>query len=343
MDSVRKRLLLVIATAFMCSTVIAGCGRDTVAKVDGRRISREEYYARLERLPYADPTTRQQVEAGAWVLQGLINEVLLIRLAEKKGATPTKEQISERLREAEREPKFRTWLKRMGITEDQVRERMQIEQAFFNLQTKGVTVTKGEVRGYYDKNRRTLFTTPEQAEVEVIFAKNKADADKAMSMLEKGMSFETVARKISIEPTSASQGGYIPPISRNNESIPKSVRDIIFGTKPNQYTQPIQHGDGEYLIFKLLQRRKERTQKFKEVEYAIRQELMSEKGRRKGNINIDRELTELREKADIHVGIERYKSLLLPQAVKGAKIGTEGKMGTEGKGETPKSGREAPK
>ncbi|HUV05133.1 MAG TPA: peptidyl-prolyl cis-trans isomerase [Armatimonadota bacterium] len=335
MDSVQKRVLLVIAAAFVCSAIIAGCGRGTVAKVDGRRIGREEYYSRLQRLPFTDPNTRQQTEAGAWVLDGMINEVLLVRLAEKEGVPPTGEQVRQRTEEAKKEPAFRTWVRGKGITEDELRELMRVEQAVFNMQTKGVKVTDKEVSDYYGRNKLVRFTTPEQAEVRVIFAKNKADADKAMSMLKRGMTFETVVSTMSVEPNSARQGGYIPAIGRHDDRIPQPVREMIFGLKPNRYTEPIPYteveGQRQYLIFKLVQRRKERTQKLAEVKYAVQQQLMLEKGSQKGAVDIERKMAEFRKKVDIHVGIVRYKNVLVPPTPE-----AKGKKEVEGKTEAPK-------
>jgi len=335
MGSTRKKLLLVIAAAFTFSTVLVGCGRDTVVKVNGRRISREEYYSRLEHLPYTDPTTGERMEAGNYVLLGLINEVLVVRLAEKKVVPPTEDQIREATADAERDPRFRPSMKELGFTEDQIREMVRVRQALFNLQTRGVKVTDKEVRDYYKKNKLTIFTTPEQAEAKIIIAKDRADADKAMAMLKKGMSFETVVGRISVETISASRGGYIPAISRNEENVPKPVRDMLFKMRPNNYSQPIPYSDGQYVIFKLLQRRKERTKKFEEVQYAIRQALMTEKGRRK-NPNLEKELAEFKEKADINVSIVRYRDRLIPKALEQGKVETGAKAEKQGKKEAPK-------
>lgn len=325
MVSAQRRVLVALVAMLVPATFLLGCGRGTVAKVNGRKITRQEYYNRLERLQYRHPVTGQPMEAGAWVLDRLINEELILRLAEQEKVPPTEEQVKKRMELAQKQPNFAATLKAAGVTRDQFKEMMRIEQAAFNLQTKGVKVTDEEVRAFYEANKhKPPLTTPDQAYVAAIFCDKEADIKKAESMLKRGVDFGTVARTLSLDKASAKRDGRLNrPITRGDQFPPKAVQDIVFNTRINGYTKPIYDGQSGWVIFKVLQIRKQRTEKLKDVEYAIWEQLMLQKGLQKNAQTVEQDLNNLRQKAKIEIGIERYKNLLLPQPVEQTSEKTE--------------------
>ena len=314
MSSIQKRVLLMIGAALVLSTFVIGCGRSTVAAVNGRKITRKEYYDRLERLPYTDPQTKQSVEAGVLVLQRLISEEMILRLAEKEGVAPTDQQIKDRIAQSSKQPGFAQNMQNSGITKDQFRELMRVEQAAFNLQTKGAKVPPAQVRAFYDKNRATVFTIPEQVQLAGIFVNSKAEADNAMTMLKKEVAFGTVAQALSKHP-SAKTGGRLSPLARGDKGVPEYVQKPIFSTPRNKWTAPISDGRGGFVIFQVLQHLPQRTRAFKDVESMIRDRMMLEQGVQK-NADLDEKMTKFREAAKIDVSIERYKKILVPEKPK---------------------------
>jgi foldase protein PrsA len=292
---------------------ISGCGRGVVAKVNNRKITENEYYSRLEHLPVPGPNG-QKVEAGVVVLQRLIDEELVLRLAESKGVPPTDQQVDERYAQLKKGKSFKDQLKQAGITPDQVKQMLRVEQAAFNLQTRGVKVSDAEVNDYYKKNLQTQFTQPEHAFVAVILTKTHADAEKAMSMLSK-LPFDTVARNVSMDASSKTNGGKLPrAIVRGDRSLPKNIQDAIFSTAVNKYTEPLPFTNGEYVIFQVLQHDPKTTQQLDpDLKYNIRQTLMVQKGTLRKN-NLDQDLAEFRKTASIQVFINRYKDQLTQKA-----------------------------
>ncbi len=326
MSSTAKRVLFFIVAAAIISTFMVGCGRGVVAKVNGRKITRQEYYDRLERLPYADNTTGQTMEAGALVLQRLVTEELILRMADKQRCAPTDEQINARIATAMKQPGFAANMKKNGITKEQFREMMRVEQAAFNLQTRGVKVTQDDVKAFYDQNKATVFTTPEQAYLAGIFLNSKAEADKAISLLKSNVEFGTVARTMSRHP-SARVDGKLAPISRGDRGIPPAIQDIIFATPKGKWTNPIASGQGGYVIFQILNHIPAKEQKLPDVQNAIRDRLMLQKGMQK-NANLNEELTKYKDTSKIDVMIERYKSYINPPK--------EAPVPAEAKGKAPK-------
>ncbi len=194
MSSAGKRALVLVLGAAMVAIFLTGCGKNTVAKVNGRKISRQEYYNRLERMPMG--SQESQVEAGIIVMRDLINEELLLRLAEKEKCPPTDAQVNERYAQMQKQPQFQARIKQAGLTKDQAKDLVRILQAHFNLLTRGINIPEKDVKAYYDQYRDTQFTVPENADVAAIFCEKQADATKAMQLLKQGVDFSTVARQL---------------------------------------------------------------------------------------------------------------------------------------------------
>ena len=316
MSSANRRVVLALIALAVLAAFAAGCGRGVVAKVNGRKITRQEYYDRLERLQYTDPNTGQRNEAGAAVIDQLITEELILRLAEKEKAGPTEQQVKERMEQTMKTPGFAANMKASGFSKEQFKERMRVEQAAFNIQTKNVHISNKEARDFYEKNKDLPpFTTQEQATIGAIFLNNKSDVDKAMTLLKKGVDFGTVASMLSQDPVSSKQGGRLGrAIIRGDQNIPKNIQDIIFSTPPNKYTKPIPAGPtGGAVIFKVFLHRPKKIQPFSEFEYLIKQRLAVEKGVSK-RIDINKLLEAYRKTAKIDVAIERYKPFIMQAA-----------------------------
>ncbi len=310
MSSMTKKVLVFTALAAVMAAFVAGCGQNAVAKVNGRKITRKEYYDALERLPYADQAQGgQTTEAGALVLNRLITEELLLRMADKDKVAPTEDQIKERIAQAMKQPNFAANMKNNGITKEVLKERMRVEQAAFNLQTKGVTVTDDEVKKIYKANLTTAFTIPEQVSLAGIFVPTKAEADKAINLLKQGVEFGTVARTMS-KHESAKQDGRLLPLPRGAKGIPTAVQDVLFSTPKGQWTKPMDAG-GMWVIFQVIQHMPQKVQKLEDVQSTIRDRMMLQKGMMK-NTNLNEELAKFRETAKVDVMIERYKAIINP-------------------------------
>lgn len=316
MRNAPKTALLTVAAATVLATFITGCGNNSVATVDGVKISKQEYYDRLEQQPTQDPETGKRIEAGAAVLQQMVQEKLILRLAEKEKVSPTEQQIQERFDQIKKAtPNFSAKLKESGLTEDQLKRELRIERAAINLQTKGVTVSDDKVKENYDQNKNTLYTELESANVAAIFTKDKADADKAIALLNQGVTFERVAKQYSQDPQSAAQGGIMSKPIVRDPSRPQPFQDTIMQTKVGGITKaiPLPGGTSKgFVIFKVLDHKPSRVKPFSEVQSQIKEQMLTELGQAK-NPPIREQLDKFREKATIVVSIDKYKEILKPK------------------------------
>ncbi|MCL6520091.1 MAG: peptidyl-prolyl cis-trans isomerase [Armatimonadetes bacterium] len=276
-----------------------------VAIVDGQPISSRDYYRRLERIPLS-------VEgniSGLSVLRDLISECLQVKLAKRESVVPTAEQIEEAWQATIKIPEIARQFTEGSLTQDEMREMIRIQQTQYNLATKGVVVTDKEVEEYYNQHKAEEFTAPEQAVVAAIFAKNKDIADKAAQMLREGKDFGEVALELSDDKVSAKVGGRLRrPITRGSQEVPKEVQDIVLGTPVGQWTDPIEAGGGEYVIFKVLDKKEAVVRPIEDVRMHIRQKLMLEKG--KSANDLGRLMQQAWRDATIKVNLRRYQTAI---------------------------------
>jgi foldase protein PrsA len=306
-----KRILLALLAMAVLAVFVVGCGEGTVAKVNGRRISKQEYYNRLERLQLPNQQGGGQSEAGAVVVRRLIDEELILELAEKNHVSPTADQIKVRMQQAQKNPQTVQLLQKSGITPEQFKQMLRVEQAAFNLQTRGVTVSDSEVREFYDKYKDKVFTTPEQAFISWIVLNTPADVDKAQSLLKRGVDFGTVAKSLSIDKATAAQDGRVPrAIFKGDAQIPEALQKAIFGIPAGTFTQPLKI-QNKYVICKVNERRPPSTRKFDDVSFDVKQNLMIQKGAQK-KIDVNKELGDYRKDAKVWVGIQRYNEAINP-------------------------------
>ena len=109
-------------------------------------------------------------------------------------------------------------------------------------------MTKAEVQKYYNENK-SKYGTPEKRNVEIILTKTEAAATSAKKEVESGKSFASVAKKVSIDPTSKSKGGLLAEVSKGQEE--KALDAAIFSAATNTLSGPVKTPFG-YYVFEVL-------------------------------------------------------------------------------------------
>jgi foldase protein PrsA len=107
------------------------------------------------------------------------------------------------------------------------------------------TVTEAQVTKYYNENK-SRFGTPEKRSVEIILTKTEAAAKSAKKEVESGKSFASVAKAVSIDPTSKANGGLLPEVVKGEEE--KALDTAIFSTAKNVLSGPVKTPFGFYVF-----------------------------------------------------------------------------------------------
>jgi foldase protein PrsA len=106
------------------------------------------------------------------------------------------------------------------------------------------TVTQAEIEKYYKENM-SRFGTPEKRNVAIILTKTEAAANAAKKEIESGKSFASVAKGVSIDPTSKAKGGLLTGVVKGQEEA--ALNAAIFSAKLNVLSGPVKTPFGYYI------------------------------------------------------------------------------------------------
>jgi foldase protein PrsA len=172
-----------------------------------------------------------------------------------------------------RAPEFEKFLTSTGQTTSDLLLRVKLNLLSSKIQEKIAkkkhAVTKAEVEKYYNENKQR-YGTPEKRNVEIILAKTEADAKKAKQEVESGKSFQSVAKRTSIDPTSKANGGLLKEVVKGQQE--KALDAAIFSAKPNVLSGPLKTAFG-YYIFRVKSSTPGNQQSLAQAETAIKSQL----------------------------------------------------------------------
>lgn len=305
-----KGSLIALLGLAVVTTTLTGCGRRGVVKVNGDKVSKDEFYERLQQVPVQ--TAQGTETAGQYVIQQLINEKLVQQLAKKEGVSPTEDQVNKKLETLKKQngTGFANALAARGMTIDQFKKQLTTEQCLINIVTKGVTVPDDQVKKAYDQAlaaKNSPFKRPEQTMISMILTKDKAGIDKAYSLLNGGGVFEEVVKTQSQDSVTKPNNGQVPlPITKDDSRVPPELRQMSFATPVGKFSKPF-NVKGSWVIIKVNQRRPSRTQGYDDVKDFIKEQLAMRDGARKNNFN--KELADYAKTSSISVNIQKYKGI----------------------------------
>jgi foldase protein PrsA len=168
---------------------------------------------------------------------------------------------------------FQTFLKRSGMTVNDVKFQIRFDTIYRKLREKAVKgadkVTDKAVADFYAKNK-TRFATPATRDLRVILTKDRAKAAEAKKALQSGQGWTAVAKKYSIDQASKNQGGLLLAIGKGTQE--KSFDDAIFAAKTGVLTGPVKTQFG-YYVFRVQKITSANQQSLKEATPAIKQQL----------------------------------------------------------------------
>jgi foldase protein PrsA len=111
--------------------------------------------------------------------------------------------------------------------------------------TQKSTVTPAQVTKYYNENK-SRFGTPEKRSVRIILTKTEAQAKSAKQEVQSGKSFASVAKAVSIDPTSKTNGGLLPEVIKGEEEA--ALNTAIFSASKSVLSGPVKTPFGYYVF-----------------------------------------------------------------------------------------------
>ncbi|HYM56002.1 MAG TPA: peptidyl-prolyl cis-trans isomerase [Solirubrobacteraceae bacterium] len=171
---------------------------------------------------------------------------------------------------------FEKFLSSSGQTVSDLLLRVKLNLLSTKIQQKIVkskgAVTQAQIAKYYNENK-SRFGTPEKRTVQIILTKTEAAAKSAKKEVESGKSFATVAKRVSIDPTSKANGGLLKEVAKGQEE--KSLDAAIFSTKAGVLSGPIKTPFG-YYIFEVKSTTPSKQSSLAQVQSSIKQQLAAQ-------------------------------------------------------------------
>jgi foldase protein PrsA len=168
---------------------------------------------------------------------------------------------------------FQKFLSTSGQTVSDLLLRVKLNLLSSKIQQKIVKqkskVTQAEIAKYYKENPKR-FGVAEKRDLLIILTKTEAQAKKAKQEVESGKSFESVAKKVSIDPTSKSNGGKLPGVVKGQEE--KALDTAVFSAQKGVLTGPVKTPFG-YYIFEVQKITPGSQQTLKQAEASIKAQL----------------------------------------------------------------------
>ncbi|MGA9405645.1 MAG: peptidylprolyl isomerase [Bacteroidota bacterium] len=215
-------------------------------------------------------------ELRARVLDGMINEKLILAQAIEDSVEVTNDEVTDRLdrqikmlvqqagSEQRLEELYNMPISRMKRDfRDLIRNQLLVEKIRQTRQS-SITVTRRDVEEFFDAHKDSLPTIPKEYELSHIFIKPKPDTTviqavykKALAILDSiksGGDFADFAKRYSSDPGSARGGGDLGWFRRG--VFEKEFEEAAFSLKDSEISQPVRTSYG-YHIIQLLERRGE--------------------------------------------------------------------------------------
>jgi parvulin-like peptidyl-prolyl isomerase len=306
-----KQLVLVSTAGLAAALALSGCGKNSMATVNGEKVTKEEFYSRLERVSVPDGRGGS-AQAGPLVLNQIIKEKLWEQLAKEKGVTPTEEQIKKKLDWQKKAEELALNLQRQGITVDDYKKMLRPQMAMINVVTKDEKISDADIRTAYEQNKdKAPFTRPERTRIAMIMTTSQQKAEAAYNEAQSGAKFDEVAKKMSEDKVTAANGGELGWVWSGMAVAPKQLVATAVALKPGDISKPFQMagtgGKTEWYIVKALRRQPKLVMSYNDSKDYIREILASNKAQKDPSTGLmyAKKLGD----SKISIGVEKYKGL----------------------------------
>ena len=252
--NINKKLVMITSTILISTFVLAGCvGGDTVAKVNGTKVSLEDYSKDYEIIK-----KRYEAQFGAEffeektpegktmeevlkenVLDKLVIEEIIMQKAKEDKILPTDKEIEDQIKSFKEmvggKEGFEKFLETNEMTEEYFKLGIQKEltvEKYRENYLKSLKLEDKELKAYYEANKAKY----EKVEASHILVETEEEAKEIEKALKAGGDFGELAKK-SIDPGSSEQNGELGYFGRG-QMIPEFEK-VAFSLKIGEISGPV--------------------------------------------------------------------------------------------------------
>lgn len=314
MGKLKKRIATILLIVLSLSLVIIGCNdkndpSSVIAVVNGQEITQgdfDNYYGMIKTgyesqagKKLNDKQDKELIEElKETAFEDLVLQTVVKQDAEKRDIKISDEKVEEDLEAFKNrfsEESYNTFLEQMGMSEDDVKEQIKLENIFILLRdevTQDVTVTDDEAKQFYEENIH-YFEEPAGMEIYHILVETEEEANDILVKLEQGEDFSKLATEFSICPSSE-QGGDLGLVNEDTSFV-EEFKTAALDLKSGEITKSPVKTEFGYHIIKAGDYQEAKTVTFEEVKDEIIAQLEITKKSESFNIY----LQELKDDAEI--------------------------------------------
>jgi foldase protein PrsA len=165
---------------------------------------------------------------------------------------------------------YKTFLGTSGYTDEDINYRIRISTLYSKLLKRHpMSVSDAQIASYYNAHKSS-YGSAEKLNLRMVLAKTQANANAAKSALKSGQSWDTIAKKYSIDPNSKNSGGLLTGITANQEDA--ALSKAAFAAPLNQLQGPVK-GQFGYYVFEVLKQTPATQETLKQATPAIKKTL----------------------------------------------------------------------
>lgn len=220
-----------------------------VGELDGKKITKADLYGELQ-------NTMGDAQLGS-TLDNMMTMKLISIEADKTGKTVSDADIDAFVKTIEKQNGFTTdaeleqALSSSGMTLDSFKQTQILPQLELRLIfDQKLAPTDQQLQDYYNKNKDSFATTPEQVKASQIVLKTKAEAEDILSQLKQGADFATLAKEKSIDTNTKDNGGDLGYFGKGQLGD-DAVETAAFAAKKGALTDVVQSSIG-YVVLKVV-------------------------------------------------------------------------------------------
>ncbi|MFJ7978222.1 peptidylprolyl isomerase [Peribacillus sp. JNUCC 23] len=255
-------ILLIVAAAVL---IAAFSSNETVAEVDGNKISKDELYDALVS------------QYGATVLDTMITNKLVDLEADKEKVKITDKEIQTELDTMMEsyggKDTFEAQLASSGLKTADIEEDIRSYLKTVKLLEPRIKITDDEMKEYFEANK-DQYAQAEQVEASHILVKDEATAKEVATKLADGGDFTKLAKEYSTDAANASNGGKLGYFGKD-EMAPEFEK-AAFSMKINEISDPVKTEFG-YHIIQVTGKKEAKAASFEDSKKDIKEALKTQK------------------------------------------------------------------
>lgn len=273
----KKRIALIVIFFGMCGSLLGQTTIDRIVAIVGKEIITEsDLNLTVQSLAMQNKLDPKSAELRERVLDGLVNEKLILAQAIEDSVVVTNDEVTDRLdrqikmlvqqagSEQRLEELYNMPISRMKRDfRELIRNQLMVEKIRQTRQM-SLSVSRREVEEFFEAHKDSLPTIPKEYELSHIFIKPKPDSSVILSVYKKallvldsikaGGDFSDFAKRYSTDPGSAPGGGDLGWFRRG--VFEKEFEEAAFALKDGEISKPVKTTYG-YHIIQLMERRGE--------------------------------------------------------------------------------------